>query len=197
MKITYLYLEEELKQEKWMPIPYYEQEYEASTLGRIRTKEDKTTFSKRHGIRHWQQRILKPKFCASTIHKKRYDGRVELWKGGNHKTYLVARLILASFDKRFDLYSKMTVNHIDGNPLNNKLENLEWCSRGDNIRKGFENGQYTSCKPVILLDKRTNKELHFISMSKASLYIKQKTQYISGCIKKGKYENENYKWKIE
>ena len=47
------------KQEIWKDIPDYEGIYQASNLGRIRTASNKTTHSVRHGIRHWEQRILK------------------------------------------------------------------------------------------------------------------------------------------
>ena len=46
------------KKEMWKDIPNYEGIYQASTFGRIRTCEGKTTYTKRHGIRHWKQRIL-------------------------------------------------------------------------------------------------------------------------------------------
>ena len=199
MKIEINFSEEELKNEKWVPIPYYENDYEASTLGRIRTHENKTTYTERHGIRHWQQRILKPKYCLATSSKAgsnrkiRYDARIELWKDGKHKTYLAARLILASFDKRFDLYSKMTVNHIDDNPLNNRVSNLEWCSRKENLQKGFETGAYPYSK-IKIIDKRNNEEIIFTSMSKASKFLKQNSGYLSEKFSKGIFENLNYKW---
>lgn len=193
MKVEINYTNQEIQTEKWSSIPYYENEYEASTLGRIRTKEGKTTFTTRHGIRHWQQRILKPKYCVCSKNKNRYDARVELWKEGRHKTYLVARLIIATFDKSYDLFSKMTVNHIDDNSLNNRIENLEWCTRKENIQKGFETGSYHYSK-IKLTNKITGEAKIFTSMAKASLFLKQSRGYISDKIAKGIYETLIYKW---
>nr|DAL08116.1 MAG TPA: homing endonuclease [Caudoviricetes sp.] len=128
-------------QEQWKDIPGYEGLYEASNTGEIRTKLGKTTSSARSSKRVWKQRILKQK------HQKRIrcaagytDARVTLWKDGEEKTMLVSRLVAMAW---IPGYSKnLTVNHIDGNPMNNNASNLEWCTRAENIRKGFANGQY-------------------------------------------------------
>ena len=99
--------------ENWKAIPGYEGLYEASTLGRIRTAEGKTTSSRRFFKRVWKQRILK--------------GRaVSLWKDGKEKDWLVARLVAMTW---IDGYCEgMTVNHKDRNRFNNNIDNLEWLS---------------------------------------------------------------------
>ena len=65
--------------EIWKNIPNYEG-YQVSDLGRIRT-HNKTTFTEKHGVRHWKDRILKQK--KSTNKYGRQDCRVELWSKGN------------------------------------------------------------------------------------------------------------------
>ena len=128
--------------EEWKDIPGYEGLYQASNLGRIRTAEGKTTSSARFPVRVWKQRIMKPKI--STNKKGRHDMRIELWKGKEHKTLLVSRLIALTWCKGYQ--DGWTVNHKNGNPLDNSAENLEWLSLGDNIRHGFANGLYPQAR---------------------------------------------------
>ncbi len=180
-----------MEKEIWKDVADYEGLYQVSNFGRIRTCEDKTTYTKRHGIRHWKQRVLKPKICKASKSKFRYDARVDLWKDGKHKTFLVARLVAITFLGN----SNLTVNHKDGNSLNNNVENLEWCSLGENIRKGFDIGLYPQIK-VSLINKITNEQYIFRSMSLASSFIQKSSSYISSCIKRNKFENETYKWSI-
>ena len=77
----------------------------------------------------------------------------------------------------------MTVNHKDGNRLNNNIKNLEWLSRADNIKYGFKNGQYKQ-QGIILYNKEEKK--HFRSLSLASQFIGRSNSYISNKIKNNK-----------
>lgn len=130
--------------ETWKDIPNYKG-YQASNLGRIRTY-NKVTYTKKHGIRHWKDRILKFKPSLPTKRTKKGIGyRITLWRDGKPKDFLVARLIATTFLENL-IDTKMTVNHKNGNRLDNRVENLEWLSREDNIRYGFEHNQYPQKK---------------------------------------------------
>ena len=166
--------------EKWRDIPGYEALYQASTEGRIRTCEGKTTRNARFAKRVWKQRILKQK--AVTNRHGRIDARVNLWKDGENRTPLVSRLVAATW---CDGYRKnLTVNHIDGNPLNNRAENLEWVSLPDNIRKGFATGLYAKSQKKVLLKRDTN-IIKFASLAEADRFLGRKVGYTSGRIRKG------------
>ena len=64
---------------------------------------------------------------------------VTLSKDGIIKTHLVHRLVALSFLGNPPV-NKTDVNHRDGNKHNNRLENLEWVSRKENIQHSVDNG---------------------------------------------------------
>lgn len=172
-------------EEIWKPIPGYEGLYEASSLGEIRTAEGKTTSSARFDSRVWQQRIMKQKREKRNGSKYYTDARVCLWKDGEEKTFLVSRLVAMSFLPA--PYDKLTVNHIDGNPSNNAVDNLEWVTRADNIKLAFENGQYASIQKAVVLQSADGTERRFRSMAEASRYLGRGNGYVSDAIAKCLY----------
>lgn len=170
--------------EIWKDIKGYENLYQVSNLGRVRTHENKITHTKRHGIRKWKQRILK--FKGET---PRTGYRVDLWKDGKHNTYLVARLVAFNFLNEDIENKELTVNHIDGNRMNNKIENLELISLTENIRHAFNTGLMPYKKVVL---KKEGIEYEFASMNKASLFLGKNKGFISYVIKKGKNIVDGY-----
>lgn len=58
---------------------------------------------------------------------------------GKRKNLRVHRVILQTFQP-IDNYEEMTVNHKDGNKVNNDLENLEWMTHKENIRHAWDTG---------------------------------------------------------
>ena len=57
---------------------------------------------------------------------------------GKKKTFKLHRLVAKEFVDNPNGY--LEVNHIDGDKLNNKAENLEWCTRQQNVRHAFDMG---------------------------------------------------------
>lgn len=175
------------KKEVWKDIPNYEGLYEASSLGRIRTHKNKITYTKHHGARHWKERVLKGRG-----NNKITGARVSLWKNGIVKDWLVARLVAITF-LGYPVGDNNTVNHINGNRLDNRLDNIEWLSIGDNVRHAFETG-LMPYKKVKLFNE--SEEHIFTSCVKASLFLGRNHNYVSLCfIRKRKCTSvENIKY---
>lgn len=161
--------------EVWRDIPQYEGIYQASSHGNIRTCEGKTTSNKRYETRHWKSRILKGKGDNPKTGK-----RVSLWKDGKRSDWLVARLVATTFLGEPPV--GFTVNHIDGNRMNNNIDNLEWLSRGDNIRHGFATGLYHSQKAVLLV--KDGQQFEFRSMAQCDRFLRMRSGYTSAKLKK-------------
>lgn len=176
--------------EVWKDIKNYEG-YQVSNLGGIRT-HNKITYTKKHGIRHWKDRILKYK------QQSNYDTgyRVDLWKNGKSKTFLVARLVAFTFLNEDINNLDLTVNHKDGNRLNNNINNLEIVTIKENIQHGFRTGLYHTNKKIKIENKHTGTLIYASSLSEGSKIIGHNSGYLSGKIKNNLYEDKNYKWEL-
>jgi hypothetical protein len=56
---------------------------------------------------------------------------VELWKNNQRKRMYVHRIVAEAFIPNTE--NKPYINHKDGNPKNNNVENLEWCTPLENV----------------------------------------------------------------
>ena len=166
--------------EVWKDIKGYEKIYQASNTGKIRTAPNKKTYTQKHGERTWKVRELKGRGDNYAIGK-----RVSLWKDGKAKDFLVARLVAFTFFNQDIDNHELTVNHIDGNRMNNDLSNLELISLGDNIRHGFRTGLYSNQKTCWVMDEKGMK-IEFTSLSKAGEFFGKSKGFVSGLLKKGK-----------
>lgn len=165
--------------EEWRGIPGYEGIYEASNLGRIKSVAGKRTINARCN-RTWKERIMK---LHLTKRSKGYNAMVSLWKDGKRKQLLVARLVAMTWCEGYK--ADLTVNHIDGNPLNNSADNLEWVTLSENSRHAFRTGLNPGAKKVTLING-DGKTLDFYSMSEASRFLGRKNDsYLSTAIKHG------------
>jgi hypothetical protein len=166
--------------ELWKDIPGYEGLYQASNQGRVRTHPDKVTQSARFPERHWKVRILKSRGNSYQTGK-----RASLWKDGKCKDWLQARLIAMTWCDGFS--EELTVNHIDGNRLNNHPNNLEWVTLADNIRHGFRTGLFSkNQKPIVVENMKSGDMSVYCSMSEASRQIGKQAGYISNALMVGR-----------
>lgn len=109
---------QETKDETWAAISGW-QDYEVSTAGHVRRKVNN------HYI------VMKP-----WINSGYYT--VRLSNNNFSEDWLVHRLVAITFIANPE--NKAEVNHIDGNKLNNHLENLEWVTKSENAKHAWKLG---------------------------------------------------------
>lgn len=69
---------------------------------------------------------------------------VSLYNSGTKFNISVHRLVALLYIDNPNKYKE--VNHIDGNKLNNKVNNLEWCSQKENLNHAQVNGLHHNIK---------------------------------------------------
>lgn len=124
--------------EEWRPVVGYEGSYEISSHGRVKSL-CRDVLMKDGRYKHVTQRII-----ASHLSWKGYRV-VKLYEGCKRKQKYIHRLVAESFIGGLG----ETVNHKDGNKVNNRPENLEWMSCADNNRHAVDIGLHSLRIPVI------------------------------------------------
>lgn len=175
--------------EIWKDIPNYKG-YQVSNTGFVRT-HNKTSYTNKHGVRHWKDRVLK--FKGQTYET---GYRVDLWKDGKPKTFLVARLVAFTFLNEDINNHQLTVNHIDGNRFNNNLDNLELITLKENIQHEFRTGLFKGQIKVKITDKETGTIIYPSSLSEGSRLIYKNVGYLSQKLKENIYENDRFSWEL-
>lgn len=127
----------ELASEEWRDVPGWEEIYQISNLGRVKRKKRtiQCTRFRNNGIEECKQTI--PELVRKP--SLSFDGYCEIHLQQNDK-YVnrnfyarVHRLVMITF--RPDVYSdELEVNHINFNRQDNRLCNLEMCTKIDNQR---------------------------------------------------------------
>jgi hypothetical protein len=109
--------------EIWKKIPHFSR-YEASSYGRIRSLNYKNSGT---------TKVLKPSDGGDGYLKTMLQD-----DNGKYKSWRIHKWIASAFLGEKD--KGQEINHIDCDKKNNKPENLEYCSRSENVKHAFDNG---------------------------------------------------------
>lgn len=122
--------------EKWTPVVGYESIYEVSTHGRVRR------IAGGKGTKGPVPYFLKPILGAG---RSRVYQQVRLHNNNIGKTHRVHCVVARAFrgpppeEEIGGFYRTMQVGHIDGNPQNNRADNLEYQSQRQNREEQWNN----------------------------------------------------------
>lgn len=117
-----------MTEEKWKDIEGYEGLYQVSSLGRVKSL-DRIVPTKIGSTQTYYGSIKKNSISTTGY------WRVNLHKDGKLKTYKVHNLMAVAFLSYKKDGLKYVVDHIDNNPLNNDLSNLQIITNRENTSK--------------------------------------------------------------
>ena len=140
--------------EIWKDIPGYEGYYQVSNIGRVKSLERIVHYKpgSKSGNPH-KCHVVRERILAQRIGDRGYYV-VTLSKDNERKIALVHRLIAIAFIPNQDPNTMNDINHKDGCRSNNDINNLEWCTRRDNVIHGYRFNKHlpNHRKPVMCID---------------------------------------------
>ena len=168
--------------EVWKSIEGYEN-YQVSNLGNVRNLNYNGAKGK----------------VKNLTPKKNNSGRlwVELRANNKAKTFLVHRLVGMAFIPNPNNLPQ--INHIDENPLNNCVENLEWCTGEYNIKYSRElhpnrKKKITQTQKVAQYDKDGNLIKIWDNAHTVFLETKMSDWSIAECCRGKRHTAYGYTW---
>ena len=187
-------------QEIWKPVKEYENLYMISNLGKVRSL-DRITRNGRGDF------IKKGKILTNINNNMGYE-YVRLKDKNESKKFYIHRLVAQAFIPNPN--NKKEVNHIDCNPLNNRVDNLEWVSHKENMaymsklgrsnktgewlekikQKNIDNG-----KSVLQIDPNTNEIINTFKTIQSVKENGYRPGDVCKCCKGIRKKHKGYIWR--
>ena len=173
--------------EVWKPVVGWENAYEVSNLGRLRSI-DRIVFGKH----------LKGKILQECTDQQGYSTVILSYCGHRHSTRrhrLVAEAFIPNPERKRD------VNHLNGNKSDNRVENLEWTTHRENTDHAWETGltpcpPKEECKPI---EKVLGEEVidTYLSIKEASEITGINSTSICKCCKGKRKSAGGFLWRYQ
>ncbi len=177
--------------EEWRDVVGYEGYYQVSNLGNVKRKTSivKSALLHLNGYKTVKEHIMKPSVMNKYL-------SVRLCKYGVSKTKKVHRLVAEAFIPNPQNLEQ--VNHKDENKLNNRADNLEWCTCLYNQNYGTrkEKREHSQVKEIQKIDVKTHKVIEtYFSLMNASKMNGLSFKAISRCATGKSKTSGGYIWR--
>jgi HNH endonuclease/NUMOD4 motif len=161
--------------ERWRPVAKRPDMYIVSTKGRVKNRRTNKIVSQ-HSTELGYMKVM----IRSGLQGKKYYN------------VLVHRLVAIAFIPNPE--NKAQVNHIDGNPANNVLENLEWCTPSQNIRHAISTGLIRTLRPVRGISVADGHVVEYPSVTAAAKAVGGSAGNVSDACKNANWSVKGYRW---
>ena len=173
----FVYLQKDFAMEIWKDINGYENMYQVSNYGRVKSLNRIVKSS-------WgTPKMLNEKIIKEIIDSLGYS-RLSLSKNGKVKAHKIHRLVAEAF-----LEGNGVVNHIDGNKQNNNVLNLEFCTAKQNNAHAIKNNLKPARYNKLIICNETGELFNGqadlarkinVSQPMVSGYMKGKSKHLKG-----------------
>lgn len=127
---------------------------------------------------------------------------VDLYKNGKRHRRYIHRLVAESYIENPE--NKLYINHKDGNPQNNNVDNLEWCTPLENVEHAskiiktmtqYQVANERRKMPIRMLNKHTGEEIErFLSIREAERKTNIPSSNIVAMLKGRQAYTGNFAW---
>lgn len=118
-----------IEQEIWKDIPGYDGYYQVSSNG-IAKSLSRYVRCSNGALKQYKGKLLSPHISPFGYFA------VDLYKNCIREKFFIHQLVALAFIK--NPLNKLTVNHKDGNKLNNNIENLEWATSSEQLFHAYK-----------------------------------------------------------
>lgn len=163
---------------EWFDIPGFEGRYKINKCGEILSLEHSLWNGRCY--RKIPEKVLTWRYCCGYAYARLF------YTTRHFRQAYIHRLVAETFIPNPE--NKPTVNHKDGNKLNNNVDNLEWATHSENMQHAFKTGLNHSTKGHKVSEETKRKISESLKGEKNGMYGRHHSEISRQKIKEHHYD---------